>query len=127
MVLVGLGTYIIVFNLNNIVRTVGKQYKQVRSSVMKSMREDDSPIWKGTGDVFYRYELKASPQTTKPSEWWILLYQLRSIQRLLTYQWRSVWRISVGQIRSIWKLWKPDEPKSPVASPVAELQAVVAE
>lgn len=127
MILVGLGTYMIVFNLNNIVKTVSNQYKQMRSSVMESMREDESPPWKSTGDVFYRYELKASPQTTKPSEWWILIYHLRSIWRVSIYQPRFAWAFLLEQGTSILKLWRPGEPKRSEGSPVTGLEAVVAE
>ncbi|CAG8951013.1 hypothetical protein HYFRA_00006410 [Hymenoscyphus fraxineus] len=125
MILVGVGTYMAVFNLNNIVKTVSKQYKKIRSLVLESMRKDESPVWKSTGGVFYRYELKASPENTKPSEWWILIYQLRSFRKLLAQYMRSSWKVSVQQVRTLWESLKPkrrEEVKDPL---VTELETVV--
>jgi len=79
MVGVGLLTYITVFNLNHIVVVGKKCYECIKTRTVERMRKEDSPSWKDTGDLFHRYEPKGSSDTAKPSEWWILIYQMRRI------------------------------------------------
>ena len=90
MVGVGLLTYITVFNLNHIIIIGKKCYEYIKTRTVERMRKEDSPSWKDTGDLFHRYEPKGSSDTTKPSEWWILVYQMRRIADFVP------WRKSKG-------------------------------
>jgi hypothetical protein len=84
MVGVGVLTYIIVFNLNHIVIIGKKRYEYIKMSTIKKMREEKSDFWEKTGELFRQYEPKGNSETAKPSEWWILAYQVRRLMGLIS-------------------------------------------
>ncbi len=49
---------------------------RVKSNAVEKMRADEREDWKNMGDLFREYEPSASSQTAKPSEWWVLAYQI---------------------------------------------------
>ena len=83
MVGVGLLTYIVVFNINHIVMIGKKRYKYAKMTAVERMRKGENSSWKETGELFHRYEPERSSETAKPSEWWILVHQIRRLVELV--------------------------------------------
>ncbi|KAL6890714.1 hypothetical protein GGI43DRAFT_216127 [Trichoderma evansii] len=73
--LVGCATYIVVFNLESIVDFLGKFYTGYRSRVLEGMSEDLDSFWQTLRERFE--EFPPNDEQRKPSEWWIILYQMQ--------------------------------------------------
>jgi hypothetical protein len=86
MVAVGLLTYIIVFNLNHIVKAGKEHYQHLKSNTIERMRADKRKSWKETGDLFNRHKPKINTDKPKPSEWWVLVYQIHRLLHLVRYE-----------------------------------------
>ncbi|KAF7897147.1 hypothetical protein EAF00_005375 [Botryotinia globosa] len=71
--LVGFVTYMIVFNLGNVVDQWKKLYEPFRSQVISQMGKQSEPIWEKQTK---RFESTFGPQKAdrEPSEWWIPTY-----------------------------------------------------
>lgn len=74
-ILVGCATYIVVFNLENIVDILGKSYTGYRSRLLESMSEDHDSYWQSLRERFEEFPL--NNEQRKPSEWWIIRYQVQ--------------------------------------------------
>jgi len=79
IIVVGLSTYLIVFNLNNLVIQGAKSYQLLRDQLVKEMKEakDKKDFWSTKGkkfDVFRPQHEKAHP-----SEWWIMVFLFRAL------------------------------------------------
>jgi hypothetical protein len=77
MVAIGLITYIIVFNLNQIVRFGKTNYQTLKTGLVKTMQADGREIWSQKGELFHKHRARANGEQPKPSEWWILVYVLQ--------------------------------------------------
>jgi hypothetical protein len=79
--LVALATYLITFNLNNVVRilrgAVNALYQPRKKALVEIMMKDENDEWKETGKRFDAYRLVRPDDT--PSEWNIPLFALRQI------------------------------------------------
>jgi hypothetical protein len=76
-VLVGLVTYIIVFNLGNIAGLFGRKYHDRKTVVVEEMKQNGSKRWEDLGKKFEDFRPNTDRQT--PSEWWIIVYQIQRI------------------------------------------------
>jgi hypothetical protein len=76
MVAIGLLTYIIVFNLNRIVKLGKSNYQSLKSGMVHIMQADKRETWR-KGELFHKYRPRANAEQPKPSEWWILVYFLQ--------------------------------------------------
>ncbi|KAE9371039.1 hypothetical protein N431DRAFT_341691, partial [Stipitochalara longipes BDJ] len=73
--LVGFITYMIVFNLNTVVSLSWATYSRLREHGIQQMRYDSTEqTWRYIGRRFKRFE--PNQESTKPSDWYILLYCL---------------------------------------------------
>jgi len=72
--LVGLVTFIVVFNLGNIVSLVGKVYLRYRSRLLEKMGNDSNEDWRKRRYQFGEYHPNVE---RKESEWVIFGYQIR--------------------------------------------------
>ena len=73
-IIVGLVTYVIVFNLHLIVRTFSRSYSTYKAYLVRKMRQEQEEIWRQRGrcyDVF-----RPVHEQEKPTEWLILWYIL---------------------------------------------------
>ncbi|ETS81000.1 hypothetical protein PFICI_06002 [Pestalotiopsis fici W106-1] len=75
--LVGFVTYAIVFNLGNIKEALGKVYSGYRMRLLQQMENDKDLSWQEFRKQFKQFP--PNPQQTRPSEWWILRYQLHRL------------------------------------------------
>ena len=87
-VIVGLVTYLIVFNLNLIVSSCARSYRRVKDRLVRKMRQDEHERWRQRGADFNVF--RPVHEREKPTEWLLLLYAL-----WLTYT--SVWRRTKGE------------------------------
>jgi hypothetical protein len=74
-VFVGLLTYLIVFNLENIASRVGGTFRKRRETLLEEMRDDPNTIWKSRRAAFEMFPPPADRKT--PSEWWLVWYQIQ--------------------------------------------------
>jgi hypothetical protein len=74
MVAIGLITYIIVFNLNQIVRFGKTNYQSLKNGLVETMQKDERKTWSEKGELFHRHRPRANGEQPKPSEWWIPVY-----------------------------------------------------
>lgn len=79
IIIIGLTTYAIVFNLNNLVLQFSRSYQSLRDHLVSQMKEvkDESEFWKEKGERFDVFR----PQHEKPhpSEWWIVIFLTRAL------------------------------------------------
>lgn len=76
-VLVGLTTYLLVFNLNNIVEFCGQVYSKRKLMLVEKMQKDPDKRWKEEGQKFTVFQPKQ--ENRKPSEWMLALFVLHSV------------------------------------------------
>lgn len=81
MVAVALATYILVFNLNSLVKASQTRYLIFKCNVVDQMMNDPRASWMETGIKFDRYKPRNMPKESKPSEWWVLVYQALKVFR----------------------------------------------
>ena len=68
-------TYILVFNLNNVVRMSAAVYRRRRQAIIDAMLEDEgSSNWREKGARFKSYEFRTRSDKGEPSEWLLTLY-----------------------------------------------------
>ena len=79
IIIIGLTTYAIVFNLNNLVLQFSRSYQSLRDRLVSQMKEvkDESRFWTEKGERFDVFR----PQHEKPhpSEWWIVIFLTRTL------------------------------------------------
>jgi hypothetical protein len=85
--IVALATYILVFNLNSLVRSAQSTYLYFKGNIVDQMMRERHPAWMETGIKFNRYKPRNTPKEAHPSEWWIFVYQIRK-----TLQFLRLWR-----------------------------------
>jgi hypothetical protein len=76
-ILVGLSTYILVFNLNNVVEFCGQVYSKRKLKIIEQMNKDLDSRWKEQGQRFTIFQPKH--ERHKPSEWMLGLFLLHRI------------------------------------------------
>ncbi|PMD52652.1 uncharacterized protein K444DRAFT_187304 [Hyaloscypha bicolor E] len=72
--LVGLSTYLLVFNLNNVVELCSRVYRKRKLLLIELMQKDLDKKWKETGQKFTSFQPKQEKR--KPSEWMLGLFVL---------------------------------------------------
>lgn len=72
---IGFITYIIVFNLGNISGIVERFYVGYRSELLEKMGGDPNSPWKKYREQFE--EFLPNIEQKRPSEWWIIFYQIQ--------------------------------------------------
>ncbi|KAL9104976.1 MAG: hypothetical protein Q9163_000148 [Psora crenata] len=70
-------TYMIVFNLNLIVRTCAESYRRYKSRLVSRMRNEEDETWKQRGECYDIF--RPMNERRKPTEWLILTYVLRQL------------------------------------------------
>jgi len=79
IIIVGLGTYVIVFNPNNLVIQSAKSYQILRDQLVKELKvaKDEKDFWLIKGGRFDAFQ----PQHEKahPSEWWVMIFLFRTL------------------------------------------------
>jgi hypothetical protein len=76
-----LATYILVFNLNSLIKASQARYLHFKGNVVEEMMNDSRSAWVETGMKFNMYKPMNAPKESKPSEWWVLVYQVLRIFR----------------------------------------------
>ncbi|KAE9364562.1 hypothetical protein N431DRAFT_108587 [Stipitochalara longipes BDJ] len=79
VILVGLTTYLIVFNLNNLVGFCGRIYCSYKTKLIQQMKNEPGSGWKEKGRQFSIFRPRS--EIRKPSEWIIGLFILRKLFR----------------------------------------------
>ncbi len=76
---VGISTYLIVFNLNNLVLQCSKAYSSVRSHLVAQMKSsrNGSGFWSKKAKRFNAF--KPQHEKAHPSEWWIAIFLVRTL------------------------------------------------
>ncbi|KAL4971370.1 hypothetical protein BDW66DRAFT_155736 [Aspergillus desertorum] len=72
--LVGFVTYAIVFNLGNIAQVLGRKYFSRKRQLLQKMEEDHDLSWQKRRERFE--EFPPNEERKRPSEWWIVGYQI---------------------------------------------------
>jgi hypothetical protein len=74
-IIVGLSTYLIVFNLNNLVLHVSKLYQSFRDQLIGRMKHKDDKDWGFWSDEGARFDVfKPQHDQAHPSEWWRFIF-----------------------------------------------------
>jgi hypothetical protein len=84
-ILVGISTYLIVFNLNNIASSCSRVYHKRKRKLIEQMRTD--PAWSELGKRFDTFQIKH--ERAKPSEWTLVLFQIRKLIPIISVRWKS--------------------------------------
>ena len=71
-ILVGISTYLLVFNLNNVVEFCSRVYSKRKLLLIELMQKDLDKEWKETGQKFTSFQPKQEKR--KPSEWMLVLF-----------------------------------------------------
>ncbi|KAE9366544.1 hypothetical protein N431DRAFT_349848, partial [Stipitochalara longipes BDJ] len=71
-ILVGLSTYLLIFNLNNVVEFCSRVYSKRKFLLIELMQNDLDKKWKETGQKFTSFQPKQEKR--KPSEWMLVLF-----------------------------------------------------
>jgi hypothetical protein len=79
MILVGLTTYILVFNLRSIVDATQSRYLRWKNSLVREMKGDKNKKWQATGERFERFRSRMVSKDTRPSEWSIAAFYVRKV------------------------------------------------
>jgi hypothetical protein len=95
VLLVGLATYLIVFNLNNIVNFCGRVYCSYKMKIIEQMKHDPNGEWKEKGRQFSIFRPKNDNK--KPSEWMVGLFALRKLVGALRVDLRRMLQRKSGQ------------------------------
>ena len=75
--MVGLSTYLLVFNLNNVVEFCSRVYNKRKLLLIELMQKDLDKKWKETGQKFTSFQPKQEKR--KPSEWILVLFVFHKI------------------------------------------------
>jgi hypothetical protein len=75
-VLVGIMTYVIVFNMMNISGILGQRYNEHRKRLLDQMQIDPSKIWNTRRKRFEEFTPNIERKT---SEWWVIAYGIREM------------------------------------------------
>ncbi|KAF7937244.1 uncharacterized protein EAE98_001558 [Botrytis deweyae] len=110
-ILVGFVTYMIVFNLGNIVKQSTRVYEPFREGVIKQICKqsaDDKEVWQPDESEWdkraQRFESTFGPKRGdgEPSEWWISIYSMTIISKWFLVHFRSLFQW-IGQF--FWKIF----------------------
>ncbi len=104
-VIVAVATYIIVFNLNSLVKGAQNSYLRFKGNLVEEMMRERHLAWMEVGAKFHRYKPRNAPKEAHPSEWWIFVYQTRKILQFLGL-WTKSEFIETGSVPE-----KPDDRK----------------
>lgn len=72
--IVGIVTYLIVFNLNTIVRVLRVAYSKPREETIKKMKKSKVEEWQARGKEFDKFNFRSKTEGAKPSEWFVGWY-----------------------------------------------------
>ncbi|KAE9370907.1 hypothetical protein N431DRAFT_468918 [Stipitochalara longipes BDJ] len=86
MIVIGILTYLIVFNLNLIVSFSKSSYSSLKIGIISSMQADSRKGWGERGELFHKYRPRENADQTKPSEWWIMIYLLRRVLDVVSFR-----------------------------------------
>jgi hypothetical protein len=75
--LVALATYLIVFNLNTLVKLSKTVYREQRVKLIESMSEDSASVWREEGRRFKSFQPRLKRE--KPSEWRLAVFVFRKL------------------------------------------------
>jgi len=87
MTSIGLITYLIVLNLNTIVRGTHSLYNSQKRHLIRAMKSDGSESWERRGKRFEVF--KPKHESVRPSEWFVPVYMIRLAGRLGWAGWRG--------------------------------------
>lgn len=96
IVIIAFSTYLVVFNLNSLVRLSRVAYTAQRSRLLSQMRNDESEAWKQRGKRFDAFGFKPKSEVTKPSEWLLSVYALRMIPAWVKGVWPKRKKVDSG-------------------------------
>ncbi len=74
MIALGVVTYTVVFNLNNLTRAVYRQYAAAKKPWIRKMKEDHGRMWNFHAERYTGFKIKRFDSS--PSEWLVLWYIL---------------------------------------------------
>ena len=74
VILVALGTYLIMFNINGLAQGFGRIYDKKKKHIVRAMKSDRHEAWKQRGQRFEVFRPKH--ESPEPSEWYIPFYAL---------------------------------------------------
>ncbi|KAL6720377.1 hypothetical protein ACLMJK_002298 [Lecanora helva] len=83
-VIVGLVTYLIVFNLDFVARKFSRSYENFKVNTIRKMRREQNEAWRQLGRHYDFF--RPTHDYEKPTDWYFLLYMLR---RAFFWPWRS--------------------------------------
>lgn len=78
-VLVSVGTYVLIANLENTLTTLTAFYRLFKQPIAKRMAQDPEKKWAEKGEGFTSFQ--PDRKAVKPSEWYLLLYWILEISR----------------------------------------------
>lgn len=81
--LVGLSTYIIVFNINSLVYAFHFCHRVLSANTIAAMELDSSETWRKRATAFAKFKTRSRPRE-KPSDWRLLQYVVTRPWRLLS-------------------------------------------
>jgi hypothetical protein len=84
VIIVGLGTYFVVFNLNNVVNFCNRIYDKRKKKLIAQMKQDPDNRWSEQGQRFATF--KPKQENFKPSEWVIGLFIIHKITKWFTFR-----------------------------------------
>jgi hypothetical protein len=91
IIFVALATYMIVFNLNSLVRLFSTAYSSYRTSLITSMKSETG-YWEARGERFENFQFRPKTEIAKPSEWLLIGYAVRRSAVWLGSSFRNVFR-----------------------------------
>jgi hypothetical protein len=77
MAAIGVLPYLIVFNLNQIVKVGKTNYLSLKHGMVDKMQADEREKWSKKGELFHKHRPRRNAEEPKPTEWWILVYFLQ--------------------------------------------------
>jgi hypothetical protein len=83
IIFVALFTYLVVFNLNTLVRLFSRAYESYKVSLIASMKAETAGKWKERGERFENFQFRPKTEVAKPSEWLLAGYSLRRAGRCM--------------------------------------------
>jgi hypothetical protein len=87
VLLVGFGTYFVVFNLGAFASFFSRTYSIHKARFIEQMKNSSSPAWRSRGERFVIFQPRH--ENIKPSEWMIALFMLHKISRVFRSRERS--------------------------------------
>jgi hypothetical protein len=69
IILVAFATYMVVFNLDSLVRLFTNTYESHQNSVVDKMKLEEDKYWRSKGEEFGNSYFRPKSEAAKPSEW----------------------------------------------------------